>query len=221
MKAKRWLELTHVLIPGQEEYLLEVENRYVEELLPEYRRPPEDWYILSEIKMWSHVGTHLEAPFHYLRDGADVAGIPLDRVIGEAVLLNFSDKGVGEAITRNDLEQRGQCIRQGDIVFILTGLSHQYRTPLSHDRPYLTPDAVEWLVEREIACLGVDCSGIEQRGLLRQPDHEMLFSHGIPLIEHLAHLEEIQVERFFVVAVPWRVKGLEASPVAVVALLEE
>ena len=59
--------------------------------------------------------------------------------------------------------------------------------------------------------------GIEKRDEPTQPSHETLFKHGIPLIEHLAHLEQLTKTRFFVVAVPWRVHGLEASPVSVVA----
>lgn len=217
MNSYRIVELSHQLIPGEEEYRLEVQNHYVEELLPEYERPPDAWYIMSEVQMWSHVGTHMESPFHYLKDGQDCAGIPLERVVGEGVLIDFTDKAVGEPITAEDLEERGQDIREGDIVFVRTGLSHNYRTPRSHDRPYFPVEAIRWLVEKGISCLGVDCSGIEKRDEPTQPSHEMLFKHGIPLIEHLAHLDRLSKTRFFVVAVPWRVHGLEASPVSVIA----
>lgn len=167
--------------------------------------------------MWSHVGTHMESPYHYLRQGEDAAEIPLERVVGPCVLIDFTDKTVGEPITPEDLEARGADIREGDIVFIHTGLSHNYRTPRSHDRPYFTPRAIRWLTDKNISCLGVDCSGIEKRDEPHQPDHMLLFSHGIPLIEHLANLEQLRTRRFFVVAVPWRVHGLDASPVSVVA----
>jgi len=217
VKNHRTVELSHHLIPGEEEYRLEVKNRFVDDLLPEYDRPPEAWYVMSEVDMWSHVGTHMESPFHYLKDGQDCAEIPLTRVVGECVLLDFTDKEVEEPITVEDLEERGQSVREGDIVFIRTGLDHNYRTPRSHDRPFIPPDAITWLVERGIACLGVDCSGIEERGLPSQPSHRTLFEHGIPLIEHLAHLDGLTSDRFFVVAVPWRVCGLDASPVSVVA----
>lgn len=213
----RIVELSHDLHPGQEEYQLEVEHRYVEELLPEYKRPPDAWYIMSEVRMWSHVGTHMESPFHYLKEGQDVAHIPLERVVGEGVLVDFTDKSVGAPITVEDMEERGQDIREGDIVFVRTGLSHNYRTPRSHDRPYFPAATIRWLVEKGITCLGVDCSGIEKRDQPTQPSHEMLFKHGIPLIEHLANLEQLSKKRFRVVAVPWRVHGLEASPVSVIA----
>lgn len=216
LKGYRIVELSHDLLPGEEEYQLNVQNRYVEELLPEYERPPDAWYIMSEVHMWSHVGTHMESPFHYLREGQDCAEIPLERVVGEGVLVDFSDKAIGQPITVQDLEERGHDILAGDIVFIRTGLSQNYRTPRSHDRPYFPPESIRWLAEKKIACLGVDCSGIEKRDEPTQPSHELLFKHGIPLIEHLAGLDQLTRKRFFVVAVPWRVHGLEASPVSVI-----
>lgn len=215
----RVLELTHLLIPDQEEYKLEVRNRFVEELLPEYERPDGAWYIMSEIDMWSHVGTHMEAPYHYLKDGSDCSKIPLNRVVGSCILLDFTDKDILEPITRDDFESRGGKIQPGDIVFVRTDLYSNYRTPRSHDRPYFTPEAIQWLVNKRINCLGVDCSGIEKRDEPVQPDHKLLFENGIPLIEHLANLDHLECERFFVVAVPWRVEGLEASPVAVTAFV--
>jgi arylformamidase len=217
--SARVVELSHTLLPGHEEYRLEVVNRQVGELLPHYAETasPDTWYAMSEVALWSHVGTHMESPFHYLRDGTDIAGVELDRVVGMCQLVDFTDKRVGEAITADELRERGAGIAVGDIVFVRTGHGH-YRTEHSHDRPYFELAAIHWLArDRRIRMLGVDCSGIEDRTEPTQPNHEMLFSHGIPLIEHLAHLEELRRERFFVVAVPWRVKGLEAAPVSVVA----
>jgi arylformamidase len=214
----RPVELSHVLIPGDEEYKLEVESRLVEEFLPDYvgLRSANADYIMSEVSMWSHVGTHLEAPYHYFREREDVSGIALESVVGECTLVQFTDRGHNEAITLGDVVERGGDIRRGDIVFIRTDQGH-YRTPQSHDRPYFAEAAIDWLVERGITCLGVDCSGIEKRGVPGQPNHVRLFENGIPLIEHLAGLDRLASSRFFVVAVPWRVRGLDASPVSVVA----
>ena len=220
----RPIELSHHLYPGQEEYHLSAETGMVEEFLPDYKgkRPPGQWYIMTKVNMWSHVGTHMEAPFHYKEDGMDIAGVPLQQVVGECLLVDFSDKDVAESISLAALQERCQALRKGDILFVRTGLNHNYRTERSHDRPYFSEEAIRWLAQDvQIACLGVDCSGIEERTRPRQPNHKMLFDHGIPLIEHLAHLDQIAVERFYVAAVPLRLHGVDASPLSVIAFVPE
>ncbi len=217
----RPIELSHILIPGEEEYQLNVTTRFVEELLPDYvgLRPPDADYVMSEVSLWSHVGTHMEAPRHYLSDGSDVADLPLTRLVGQCALVLFTDRGVGEEITLSDVQERATHVQAGDIVFVRTDQGN-YRTARSHDRPYFAPDAIGWLIDRGMTCMGVDCSGIEKRGVPDQPNHVQLFERGIPLIEHLSGLDQLTSQRFFVVAVPWRIRGLEASPVSVIAFEE-
>ena len=217
----RVIELSFDLFPGQEEYTLAVKNKAVREMLPYYedKVPKDEWYVMSEVFLWSHVGTHIEVPLHHIENGMDCADLPLDRVVGEACLVDFTNKSLFEAITKEEIVKRGSHIREGDIVFIRTGLDSFYRTPRSHDRPYLETDAVAWLVENnKIACLGVDCSGIEKRNEPEQPNHKLLFRNGIPLIEHLAHLDQLTQERFYIIAVPLRIHGLDACPVSVIAI---
>jgi arylformamidase len=219
LDGARVVELSHTIVPGKEEYRLEVATKPVAELLPDYKgkAPKGAWYVMSEVQHWSHVGTHMETALHVIADGADITSVTLDRAIGTCQLVDFTDKKVGEGITLAELRERGAGIEVGDIVFVRTGHGH-YRTAESHDRPYFEPEAIRWLAEdRKISLLGVDCSGIENRTAHGQPNHLMLFTHGIPLIEHLAHLDELRTNRFFVVAVPWRVVGLEASNVSVIA----
>lgn len=220
MKKKRIVDLSHTLLPGKEEYKLEVKNKFVEEFLPDYFRPKENWYIMSEVFMWSHVGTHLEAPYHYLREGKDVSQISMERVMGEAVILDFSHKETNEAITQEELEEKGADIKEGDIIILKTGLDRFYRTSKAHDRPYLTLQATSWLVEKKISCLATDASGFEVRGVHDQPNHKLLFKNDIPVIEHLTNLDKLTKKRVFLIALPWKVKGLDSSPVRVIAIEE-
>ena len=220
IKGKKIVELSHTLLPGKEEYKLEVKNKFVEEFLSGYHRKKEDWYIMSEVTLWSHVGTHVESPYHYLKDGSDVSEIPLSRLMGEAVVLDFSHKKPGEAIEREELEKEGNDVKENDIVIIKTGLDRFYRTPRAHDRPYLSFRAAKWLVEKKIACLATDASGFEIRGVKDQPNHRLLFENGIPVIEHLTGLDKLTRRRFFFIALPWKVKGLDASPVRVIGIEE-
>ncbi|MEW6405017.1 MAG: cyclase family protein [Chloroflexota bacterium] len=218
MKIGRIVELSHVLHPREEEYKLELQTHFVDDLLPGYTRKKGLWYIMQEVRLCTHVGTHLEAPLHCLEDGQDVSEIPLNRLIGEAVVLDFTYKKPNEPITLEEMKEVGAEIRENDIVLIKTGLSKFYNTEHAHERPYPTLEAVKWLVEKKIACLGLDCSGVEVRGADDQPNHRTLFENGTPLIEHLTNLDQLRRQRVWLFILPWRVKGLEAAPVRVIAI---
>jgi len=218
VKLGRIVDLTHKLYAGQEEYGLEIDTARVQDLYPQYRADPADHYILTKVHITPHVGTHVEAPFHYLETGKDISQLPLDRLVGEALVLDFSHKQDGEAITLEEIRAYRGRLKPRDIVLLRTGASAHYRTPRAHERPYLAPEALEWLIAQDIACLGTDASGIEPRGIDRQVNHLALFSHDIPLIEFLNNLDQLRSERVMLFVLPWNIAGTEASPVRVIAV---
>lgn len=210
----RVVDLTHVMLPREEQYTLEVSRRD--------ERQGTEGDVMSCVYMWSHVGTHVEAPLHFLANGGDTASIAIDRLMGPAVVVDVRDKGVNEPITREDLEAGGP-IEVGDRVLTMTGRHTQYRTPASHDRPYLTEDAVRWLVEdRRIRALGTDSSGFEVRvGDDRYVNHRIVNEAEVPVLECLTNLTELRTRRVFLIALPLPVKGLDASPVRAIAIEPE
>lgn len=209
----RIVDLTHVLQPFKEQYTLELAQRG--------KRQGPEGDIMNLVYMWSHVGTHVEAPLHFLTDGGDTASLPIEKLMGPAIVLDFRHKGVNEAISLAEIQAAGD-IQVGDRVLTMTGRHTQYRTPQSHDRPYITEEAVRWLVEdRKINCLGTDSSGFEVRGVSHHPDHRLLNNAGIPVLECLNNLVELRQQRVFLIALPWPVIGLDACPVRAIAIEPE
>ena len=123
---RRIIDLTRRLVPGEEPFTCEVKTFFVEELLPQFHRQPDDWYILQEWKLSSHVGTHVESPFHHLRDGTNVGGLDLGALMGEAVVLDFTGRRPDEEITPEDLARLAADVRPGDIVLVHTGYDRDY-----------------------------------------------------------------------------------------------
>jgi kynurenine formamidase len=104
----------------------------------------------------------------------------------------------------------------------MTGRHTQYRTPASHDRPYITEEAMRWLVEdRQINCLGTDSSGFEVRGVDHHPNHRLLTNAAVPVLECMTNLVELKKQRIFLIALPWPVVGLDACPVRAIAIEPE
>jgi kynurenine formamidase len=217
----RIIDLTHALTPGKEERTLELKTFFVEEILPHIKRGKDVWYIMQELKMLTHIGTHIESPYHYIKDGIDASQIPLENLVREGVVLDFSHKKPFEKIDVEDFSKYEQKVRKGDIVLIRTDRSKYYGTSEYHQRPYLTPEAVKWLIKKKISCLGVDASGIEVKGIHDQPNHKLLFENGIPLIENLTNLDQIRKERVLIIVLPLKIKGMDASPLRVIAIEED
>lgn len=214
MPSFRLIDLTHRLLPGQEQYAVEIKPRGKPR-----GGPTGD--IMHDVAMWSHSGTHVEVSLHFYANGKDTSDFPPETFVGPAIRLDFRRKEINEPITLADIRSAGE-VRERDIVILWEGRDGQYRTPQSHDRPYLAEDAAEWLArDRKIKLLGTDSSGFEVRGGAKNhPNHHLFFKDGIdiPVVECLCNLDKIPRDRFFFVGLPLPVKGLDASPIRAVAL---
>lgn len=214
---KRMVELSHVLRPGQEEFELRLETHNVEDVVGYIRRRDDVWYILQDIHMSSHVGTHIELPYHHWRSGADAASFPVERLIGQACVLDFSHKRPNEVIAASELNDCPVRVERGDIVFIRTGCDRFFRTDRAHDRPVMSTEAIQCLVDLGISCIGTDATGVELKGTDYQPNHQLLFRNNIPIVESATNLDKLSGPRFWVAILPLAVEGLDSCPVRIVA----
>ncbi|HEX9016284.1 MAG TPA: cyclase family protein [Chloroflexota bacterium] len=188
--------------------------------LEQFKYPPGE--LMNYISMESHISTHLEAPSHFMpvisgEAGLDVSEVPLQSCFGMAVLLDCRATGAVEALGVEFVERFP--VERGDIV--LVGAS-PWR---GAERPYLTPDAVEYLAtEKRIKMLGFDDSvSVEDpvyRGkvLEKYLTHIITLTREIPLIEQVAHLEDLSKSRFLFFGFPARMGGLESFPIRAVAI---
>jgi arylformamidase len=215
----RLVDLSHSLQPGKEEYHLDLATHFTDELYPQYKRSPDTWYILQDINMSSHCGTHIEFPYHHNRTGMDAASFPLERLIGDCVLLDFRHKQPGDFVSREDLEPHSDKIKAEDMLLFNFNCAQFYRTPRAHDRPQIAYDAIQWLIfEKKISLIGSDASGIELKGVADQPNHQLLMDNEIPIIEFAAHLDDLHAQRFTLFVLALSVRGLDSCPVRLLAL---
>ena len=225
------IELSHVSVPAQEEYRMELDTRFTEAWpqFHKYQRLDDAWYIISEITMNTHCGTHIEFPYHHVKDGQDAADYPLSQLIGEGVVIDISPwRANNSKITLPELKSAAaNKIQAGDMVFFYTGNDAYYYSDQQHDRPWFTTDCIDWLAhDIGITLMGVDTSGHEVRSedgapQPGQPNHELLLGAGIALVEYLTNLERLLNGRFLAFVLPVRIKGAEAFPVRVVAFPQE
>jgi len=193
----------------------------VTNVLPEVTHRADIWYILGEVTMCTHVGTHIEVPYHHWQGGADTADFSIHKLVAPGVCLDFSHKKNGDTITLEEVKAHEARICPGDIVFIRQGADRLYWTDRWNEQAHLSVEANQWLVDKGIGCLGTDAAGLEVPGTDHQPNHVAVCKAGIPMIESLSGLERLGDERHLIIILPLPIEGLDASPVRVVAIKKE
>lgn len=168
-----------------------------------------------------HVGTHVDAPTHFIPHGRTIEKVQLDEVAGAAVCISV-ERGAREQITVEDL-RTGPSIRDGDILFVRTGWSRFFA---DHERyrqyPYLSVEAAQWLLDRRIKMLALDCpspdmpEGNRPEGF-SWPVHHLLLGNDVLIAENLTNLDQIAGRRFRALALPIAMVGADGAPARIVA----
>ncbi len=218
MTRKRVIELSHVLARSEGNRKLEFNRIGAEEVATQAVRLEGQWYIMHEVSLVSHIGTHIEAPYHLFPDGADLAEIPIDRLVGRGICLQFKNYPPHHLLTLAEVQAEAGDVEPGDLVFCNYGFSQYYGTDKYQEAPRFEPEALRWLADRGIALLAVEAGGVE---LIKDPNHTnhvTLLEKGIPLVENVANLDQLTQRRFDAFVTPVRIKGLESFPVAIVAV---
>jgi arylformamidase len=167
---------------------------------------------MTDIDTMSHIGTHVETPSHYVPGLKDVTQLPVEVFVGEAVCGDMTYLPPNSPITPEDLEKLG--VKEGDILLL-----HSKRR--GDERPYISAKAAQWLKERRIKMLGIDDGIRLEESMDLMATHENLLKNDIPIIEGLTNLENICGRRFYLIALPLKIRGLESSPVRAIAILPE
>lgn len=172
---------------------------------------------VSTLALGSHSGTHVDAPVHFLAGGDTVDRLPLERLVGPAVVLDVSG-GVGgigaEELAEHDLADRSRVLlRTGNAVLLRRGeFSPRYRV--------LTLGGVRYLLDRGVELVGVDTLSVEEFGSADFPVHRLLLEAGVVIVEGL-DLSAIPAGRYGLICLPLRLAGLDGSPARAVLTEEE
>jgi arylformamidase len=163
---------------------------------------------VSQISFGSHTGTHIDAPKHFFDDGAPVDKLPLDVLMGPAVVISVDDSvmAIGEAELRM-FELSGHTrvlIRTRNSGFIR---EREFR----RDYTYLAPDGAAYLVELGVKLVGVDYLSIEQFRSGHHRTHLTLLRQGIVIVEGL-DLSEPANGPYDLRVLPLRLANLDGAP---------
>lgn len=178
----------------------------------------EDYH--TDMDITTHLGTHVEAPYHHGDPAKDVVDIPFYHYAARGVLLHL-DAGPKALISKEDLESAdGGRIKQGDVVLLD---SNHHAEPFAEDpndqRPQLSRQSAEWFVQKKLRAVGFgDGISIENNVEHCNACHDIMLSNDILFIEVMQNLDKLGQEPFLIVFMPLPIRGLDSSPVNAIAI---
>ena len=169
---------------------------------------------VSAICFGSHTGTHADASRHFFEDGQPVDQIPLDRLIGPALLVSFPDdvRAVGAAeLKAHDLRGRKRILLRTRNSALLS------QKQFAPDYTYLAPDGAEYLVDKGIELVGIDYLSIEQFHSGHHRTHRTLLAKSVVILEGL-DLSVPPPGEYQLICLPLRIEGCDGAPARAVLI---
>ena len=198
------------------------------------------FYAANNFSMAEHGGTHLDAPVHFAAGKHAVDEIPLDSLVGPAVVVDVTDEAALSAdyqVTVSDLEAFEAAhgrIPDRAILLIRTGFSKRWpdaaaylgtaeRGPQAVPKlhfPGIDPATAKWLLQnRKVNAVGIDTASIDYGQSTKYEAHQLLYAQNIPGLENLNALDRLPAVGATLVALPMKIKGGSGAPLRAIAIL--
>ena len=167
---------------------------------------------MTKLSLGTHTGSHIDAPLHFLSDGASVTDIPLSTFIGKAQVIEVKENEIKKDLLREELKSDVKCV-----LFKTRNSLLMKEKAFSKDYTHLTHDGAHFLVETGIRLVGIDYISIERFGTPDFSVHKILFRAGICILEGI-NLLDVKPGYYILIALPLKLKGLDGSPVRAVLI---
>ena len=169
-----------------------------------------DAFTLSAYSLGAHSGTHIDAPMHFVRNGAAIDRVPLGPLIGRARIIDIPD-GV-QAITAAELNKHSWRGVPRILFRTRSALRGWMASSTFHkDFAYIAPDAAKLMADAGVQLVGIDYISAEQFGAAAPLTHRTLLGRNIPIVEGLA-LDHVKAGDYDLIVLPIQVGGHEGAP---------
>ena len=177
----------------------------------------------STLTLYSHCGTHMDAPCHFLPAGATLDQQDLHVCVGPATIVDLAPAEPKQLIGINDLGSLVDAIQPGERLLFRTDWYQRYGTPAyRNELPRISLQLAEWLVAKQVALIGVEPPSVADVNNKQELTdvHQTLFRGQVVIVEGLANLDQITSPIVQFIALPMKLSGGDGSPVRAIAIQE-
>jgi kynurenine formamidase len=198
------------------------------------------YYASNKFCAPEHGGTHIDAPRHFANGANTADQIPLDQLIGEAILIDVTKQSEANRdylVAVDDFtnweKQNGQIPNRA-IILLRTGFAKYWpdrvkymgtdergagAVPKLHF-PGLGPEAARWLTtQRQIKAIGLDTPSIDYGQSTTFDTHQILYTKNVPAFENIGDMSVLPAKGFWVIAMPMKIAGGSGGPLRIAALV--
>lgn len=205
--AGAWIDVTATLDPATTP-VYEGDAPMSFEFLKDMRKG--DGFTLSKLSLGAHSGTHVDAPMHFVRDGASIDRLALEAFIGPARVLDIPDSV--QSIDAAELNRHSWRNAERVIFRTRSSVRGWMKSSTFHrDFAFISPDAAQLLADAGVKLVGIDYISAERFGAPAPVTHRILLGKGIPIVEGLA-LETLPAGDYDLIVLPMKVAGHEGAP---------
>jgi arylformamidase len=166
---------------------------------------------VSELRLGTHTGTHVDPPFHFIDGGATAEALDLTVLVGPALVADL--RNAGDSITPDELEKLAIPDGTERILFRTPNSELWSKTPVRFPDSYtaMTPEGARWCAGRGIRLVGTDFLSIERKGAPGHPTHVALLEAGVIIVEGL-DLSRVDPGAYELVVLPLKILGGDGAP---------
>ena len=177
--------------------------------------PP--WQV-SELRVGSHTGTHIDAASHFIPGGKSIDQYFPERFILPGIIIPLPDLSNDQSIEPHMLEEYLPHVRQGGAVLIQTKWDRFWKMPQYEQHPYLSENATKALIETGGSLIGIDALNVDSTLQETRHVHQLLLSRDILIVENLTGLSQLQPATIYQFSfLPLLISGSDGAPVRAVA----
>lgn len=170
------------------------------------------------LTLFSHTGTHMDAPAHMLSGGTCLDQMEANTFIGKAILINVKDIS-GRSVEIEDLMPFKSHLDEGDYLILHTDWSRFWGTEDYYGPfPVLSQDAARWVSQRGLKGIGIDAISVDPVDSTSFPNHLILLGSGMVIVENLSNLDKLP-QSFTFCCLPLKIGGADGAPVRAIGLL--
>ncbi len=211
---RKMIDLTRNLAHGQTG--VEFETMYTRE---------KDGWNANTLHLYSHTGTHMDAPFHFGVSDKTIDQIPIERLLVRGHIVSVPADDEKMLINVEHLGDVANKVQPGDAVLLQTRWSRHFDN-FSYFRdnlPRISAPLANWLVEKKVGIVGVESHSVADVTDLAEVTliHEILLGGDIIIVEGLVGLEQIGDRPFSFGAMPLKIAGGDGAPCRAFAMIEE